>query len=245
MGIACRGSVKAGCAAFVNPRTGFLMPVRFSVYGPRGLSCPLPSALAAALQDNARGCGTRCGLRGGGGRAQRAQRRGPPAPAFGLAGGGPKAPRPPNAAAPPGPRRSSPPLCQAYTLGKGRYPLLILLPSACPAPSRPPLPLRYRATPGAAVPAAASGGAAGARSAHKGGGLGPRLWFGGRGAKGPPAAKRRRPPGTYRGPLPLWFIPALFDPFHGYAPRSIGGAFLRQKQKGGIKAVFSLLQVNG
>ena len=152
MGIACRGSVKAGCAAFVNPRTGFLMPVRFSVYGPRGLSCPLPSALAAALQGNARGCGARCGLRGG---------------------------------------------------------------------------------------------AAGARSAHKGGGLGPRLWFGWRGAKGPPAAKRRRPPRTYRGPLPLWFIPALFDPFHGYAPRSIGGAFLRQKQKGGIKAVFSLLQVKG
>ena len=152
MGIACRGSVKAGCAAFVNPRTGFLMPVRFSVYGPRGLSCPLPSALAAALQGNARGCGARCGLRGG--RRARAARTkaGALAPAFGLAG---------------------------------------------------------------------------------------------RGAKGPPAAKRRRPPGTYRGPLPLWFIPALFDPFHGYAPRSIGGAFLRQKQKGGIKAVFSLLQVNG
>ncbi len=83
MGIACRGSVKAGCAAFVNPRTGFLMPVRFSVSGPRGLSCP----------------------------------------------------------------------------------------------SRPPLPLRCRATPGAAVPAAASGGgAAGARSAQKAG-AGPRLWL--------------------------------------------------------------------
>ena len=151
MGIACRGSVKAGCAAFVNPRTGFLMPVRFSVYGPRGLSCPLPSALAAALQDNARGCGARCGLRGGGGRAQRAGGGLRPPPLVWLAGG-PKAPRPPNAAA---------------------------------------------------------------------------------------------PPRTYRGPLPLWFIPALFDPFHGYAPRSIGGAFLRQKQKGGIKAVFSLLQVKG
>ena len=101
MGIACRGSVKAGCAAFVNPRTGFLMPVRFSVYGPRGLSCPLPSALAAALQDNARGCGTRCGLRGGGGRAQRAQRRGPwPPPLVWRPGGQ----RPPGRQTPPPPR---------------------------------------------------------------------------------------------------------------------------------------------
>ena len=92
MGIACRGSVKAGCAAFVNPRTGFLMPVRFSVYGPRGLSCPLPSALAAALQGNARGCGARCGLRGG--RRARAARTkaGALAPAFGLAGQGAKGP---------------------------------------------------------------------------------------------------------------------------------------------------------
>ena len=101
MGIACRGSVKAGCAAFVNPRTGFLMPVRFSVYGPRGLSCPLPSALAAALQGNARGCGTRCGLRGG--RRARAARTkaGALAPAFGLAGGGQ---RPPGRQTPPPPR---------------------------------------------------------------------------------------------------------------------------------------------
>ena len=147
MGIACRGSVKAGCAAFVNPRTGFLMPVRFSVYGPRGLSCP----------------------------------------------------------------------------------------------SRPPLPLRCRTTPGAAVPAAASGGGRRARAARtKAGAIGPRpLVFGlAGGPKAPRPPKRRRPPRTYPGPLPLWFILALFDPFHGYAPRSIGGAFLRQKQKGGIKAVF-------
>ena len=105
MGIACRGSVKAGCAAFVNPRTGFLMPVRFSVYGPRGLSCPLPSALAAALQGNARGCGARCGLRGGGGRGQRAQRRGPwPPPLVWLAGGGGGANGPPGRQTPPPPQ---------------------------------------------------------------------------------------------------------------------------------------------
>ena len=67
-----------------------------------------------------------------------------------------------------------------------------------------------------------------------------------RGGEGPPRPPNAAaPPAAYRVPLPLWFIPALFDPFHGYAPRSIGGAFLRQKQKGVIKAVFSLLQVKG
>ena len=239
MGIACRGSVKAGCAAFVNPRTGFLMPVRFSVYGPRGLSCPLPSALAAALQGNARGCGARCGLRGGGGRAQRAQRRGPWPPPLVWLAGGPKAPRPPNAAAPPGPRRSSPPLCQAYTLGKGRYPLLILLPSACPAPSRSPLPLRCRTTPGAAVPAAASGGGRRARAARtKAGALAPAFGLAGRGAKGPPAAKRRRPPrqptgshgrsGLSSSLVPMRRIPALRKP----APP------LCKKEKGSLTAAF-------
>ena len=208
MGIACRGSVKAGCAAFVNPRTGFLMPVRFSVYGPRGLSCPLPSALAAALQGNARGCGARCGLRGG--RRARAARTkaGALAPAFGLAGRGAKGPpaakrrRPP-----PGPRRSSPPPCQAYTLGKGRYPLLILLPSACPAPSRLPLPLRYRATPGAAVPAAASGGGGGRaqRAQRRGPWPPPLVWLAG-GPKAPRPPNAAAPPGTYRGPRSLRLI---------------------------------------
>ena len=118
-------------------------------------------------------------------------------------------------------------------------------PGACPAPPVRPCRCAAGQRQGLRYPLRPQGGAAGARSAHKGGGFRPPplVWLAG--AKGPPAAKRRRPPGTYRGPLPLWFIPALFDPFHGYAPRSIGGAFLRQKQKGGIKAVFSLLQVNG
>ena len=125
MGIACRGSVKAGCAAFVNPRTGFLMPVRFSVYGPRGLSCPLPSALAAALQDNARGCGTRCGLRGG---------------------------------------------------------------------------------------------AAGARSAHKGGGLGPRLWFGWPGGQRPPGRQTPPPPRDLPGPTTALVYPCSFRPVSWIRP---------------------------
>ena len=171
MGIACRGSVKAGCAAFVNPRTGFLMPVRFSVYGPRGLSCPLPSALAAALQGNARGCGARCGLRGGAAGARSAHKGGGLGPRlwFGWPGGQ----RPPGRQTPPpppGPRRSSPPPCQAYTLGKGRYPLLILLPSACPAPSRPPLRWRcWTDARGCGYPLRRQGGAAGARSRTKAG----------------------------------------------------------------------------
>ena len=144
MGIACRGSVKAGCAAFVNPRTGFLMPVRFSVYGPRGLSCP----------------------------------------------------------------------------------------------SRPPLPLRCRTTPGAAVPAAASGGAAGARSAHKGGGLGPRLWFGWPGGQRPPGRQTPPPPrqptgshgrsGLSSSLVPMRRIPALRKP----APP------LCKKEKGSLTAAF-------
>ena len=124
MGIACRGSVKAGCAAFVNPRTGFLMPVRFSVYGPRGLSCP----------------------------------------------------------------------------------------------SRPPLPLRCRATPGAAVPAAASGGAAGAGSAHKGGGLGPRLWFGWPGGQKPPRRQTPPPPQDLPGPTTALVYPCSFRPVSWIRP---------------------------
>ena len=89
-------------------------------------------------------------------------------------------------------------------------------PGACPAPSRPPLPLRYRATPGAAVPAAASGGGRRARAARtKAGALAPAFGLAGRGAKGPPAAKRRRPPGPteahYRSGLSLLFSTRFMD----------------------------------
>ena len=103
MGIACRGSVKAGCAAFVNPRTGFLMPVRFSVYGPRGLSCPSRPPLPLRYRATPGAAVPAAASGGGGGRAQRAQRRGPWPPPLVWLAGGPKAPRPPNAAAPPGP----------------------------------------------------------------------------------------------------------------------------------------------
>ena len=222
MGIACRGSVKAGCAAFVNPRTGFLMPVRFSVYGPRGLSCPLPSALAAALQGNARGC-ARCGLRGGGGRAQRAQRRGPwPPPLVWLAGG---------AKGPPAAKRRRPPRTPAVFSSPmpGVHPWEGTISPAHPAPFGLSCPLP------SALAAALQGNARGcgtrcglrggrrARAARtKAGALAPAFGLAGRGAKGPPAAKRRRPPrqptgahgrsGLSSSLVPMRRIPALRKP---------------------------------
>ena len=217
MGIACRGSVKAGCAAFVNPRTGFLMPVRFSVYGPRGLSCPLPSALAAALQDNARGCGTRCGLRGG--RRARAARikAGALAPAFGLAGRGAKGP-------PAAKRRRPPqdpgglllPYARRTPLGRDDIPC-----SSCslrPVLPPPVRPCRCAAgqRQGLRYPLRPQGGAAGARSAHKGGGLGPRLWFGWPGGQRPPGRQTPPPPpgptgAHYRSGLSLLFSTRFMD----------------------------------
>ena len=202
MGIACRGSVKAGCAAFVNPRTGFLMPVRFSVFGPRGLSCPSRPPLPLRCRTTP-GAAVPAAASGGGAAGARSAHKGGGLGSrlwFGWPGGQ----RPPGRQTPPpppGPRRSSPPLCQAYTLGKGRYPLLILLPSACPAPSRPPLPLRCRATPGAAVPAAASGGGGGRaqRAQRRGPWPPPLVWLAG-GPKAPRPPNAAAPPAPSRIP---------------------------------------------
>ena len=245
MGIACRGSVKAGCAAFVNPRTGFLMPVRFSVYGPRGLSCPSRPPLPLRYRATP-GAAVPAAASGGAAGARSAHKGGGLGPRlwFGWPGGQ----RPPGRQTPPPPQDPGGlllPYARRTPLGRDDIPC-----SSCSL--RPVLPPPVRpcrcATgqrQGLRCPLRPQGGRRARAARTKAGALAPAFGLAGRGAKGPPAAKRRRPPGTYRGPLPLWFIPALFDPFHGYAPRSIGGAFLRQKQKGGIKAVFSLLQVKG
>ena len=91
-------------------------------------------------------------------------------------------------------------------------------PGACPAPPVRPCRCATGQRQGLRCPLRPQGGAAGARSAHKGGGLGPRLWFGWPGGQRPPGRQTPPPPRDLPGPTTALVYPCSFRPVSWIRP---------------------------